>query len=362
MGEGIGIRIRPVRMVPSAIAAAAALLLAAPVDAQWLDFKTPDVPRTADGKLNVAAPVPRAADGKPDLSGLWRISAGVGYGLNIVTDLKPDELSSSAKNLSRQRAENLWTADPGVDCLPYGTRVMSSALGRLAKVVQTSTLIVVLFEDLTYRQIFLDGRSLPKEPNPSFMGYSVGHWEADTLVVESTGFNDRSWLDGAGHPHSETLRLTERWRRKSFGEIDLQLTFEDPTFYVRPWTVPVSVRFAADTELLESVCSENEKSRARMVGRTDTDRTFTMSPTALSVYVGTYEVESSSRFAGARVLDVVLVEGELLLNFDGKGKTSLVPLTETTFAHSLGFVEFVRDGQGNVTHLMINANRAVRKR
>jgi hypothetical protein len=355
------IGIRPIEIVGVAIVASAAVFLATSVEAQWLNHKMADVPRTPEGAFNSAAPAPRTADGKPDLSGLWRISAG-GYGLNIVSDLSAGDLSSSAKSLSRQRLENLRTDDPAVDCLPLGSRYMHSVIGQLAKLIQTPTLIVILFEDLTYRQIFLDGRSLPKDPSPSFMGYSVGHWEGDTLVVESTGFNDRPWFDSAGHPHSETMRMTERWRRTSFGVIDLQLTFQDPQYYARDWTVPVNVRFAADTELIEAVCTENERSRRHMVGLTDRERKFTISPTALSLYAGTYEAAPPSGMGGARVLDVVFAEGELSLSFDGKGKMPLIPLTETTFAHPLGFVEFVRDSQGNVTDLMLNANRAVRKR
>jgi hypothetical protein len=359
MGDLLGMRRAP--MVAFAFAAATALFLAAPVHAQWLDFKMAAIPRTSDGKLDAVAPAPRTSDGKSDLSGLWRLNAGIGYALNIVTDLEANELSSEAKTLSRQRSENLWTDDPAVDCLPLGSRYMYPALGQLAKVIQTPTLIIILFEDLTYRQIFLDGRDLPQDPNPSFMGYSVGHWEGDTLVVESTGFNDRPWLDGVGHPRSETMRLTERWRRKNFGEIDLQLTFEDPKFYARSWTVPVGVRFVPDTELLESVCSEHEKSRGRMIGRTERERNLTIPSATLSSYAGRYEAVSAMA-GGARVLDVALVEGELLLSFDGKGKTPLVRLTETTFGTKLGFVEFVRGSDGSVTHLMLNANRAVRKR
>ena len=122
------------------------------------------------------------------------------------------------------------------------------------------------------RQIFTDGRSLPKDPNPAWMGYSVGRWEGETFVVESNGFNDRTTLDFIGHPHSEALRVTERFRRKDFGHIALQCTFDDPKAYRKPWTIAVEAGYVPDTELLEYVCNENEKDRGRLVGQIADDR------------------------------------------------------------------------------------------
>ena len=153
------------------------------------------------------------------------------------------------------------------------------------KIVQTPRLITILDEELAFRQIFLDGRSLPTDPNPSFMGYSVGRWEGETLVVDSTGFNDRTWLDFGGHPHTEGLRITERFRRTSTGHIDLQVTLSDPAAYSRPWTVPVSVTLAADTDLLEYVCTENQNPRMTL-GRTEAEKAVRVSPDVLSRYVG----------------------------------------------------------------------------
>ena len=142
----------------------------------------------------------------------------------------------------------------------------------MPKIVQTSSLLVVLNEDLTYRQIFLDGRGLPKEPNPTFMGYSAGRWEGDTLVVESTGFTDRTLLDTGGHPHTEALHVTERFHRTDFGHIDLQVTFEDPAVYAKPLVVPVRMQLAADDELIEFVCRENEKDYEHIVGKASDER------------------------------------------------------------------------------------------
>src|SRR6266700_6190936 len=229
-------------------------LPATPLQAQWANYRTPGIPRSADGKPNLTAAAPRMADGKPDLSGLWqRIS--LRYERNIAADLKPGEIQPWAEALVKQRAEDLQKDSPGIQCLPWGPSYSTSA--RKAKIVQTPGLILMLDEDLTYRQIFIDGRALETDPNPSWMGHSVGRWEGDTLVVESFGFNDRSWLDHDGHPHTEALRMTERYRRRNFGNLDLEVTLSDPGAYTRPWTVAVRAELTADTEMLEWVCNES---------------------------------------------------------------------------------------------------------
>ena len=133
----------------------------------------------------------------------------------------------------------------------------------MSKIIQTPSLIVILNPDLTYRQIFTDGRALETDANPSWMGYSVGHWEGDTLVVESAGFNDRTWLD-RGYPHTEALRAVERYRRADFGHLTLEVELHDPALYTAPWKATVEAQLAADTELLEYVCNENEKDRAHL--------------------------------------------------------------------------------------------------
>ena len=203
-----------------------AILLSAlytPVNAQWLNHTAPGVPRTADGKLNLTAPAPRTADGKPDLSGVWnKISPK--YGNNITADFKPGEVPAWVETLVQQRHEDLGKDYMTALCLPLGPGYSTSE--RYMKIVQTPALIVILDEDLTYRQIFMDGRKLENDPNPSWMGYSVGHWEGDTLVVESNGFNDRTWLDAMGHPHTEALRVTERYQRRDFGHLEQEVTLQ----------------------------------------------------------------------------------------------------------------------------------------
>ena len=170
------------------------LVLSAPLAAQWLRYPTPGIPRTADGKPNLSAPAPRGADGKPDFSGLWtKISPK--YSRNIAADLKPDEIQPSARALVEQRREDLGREYMNVKCVPLGPGYPTSADStgaEMMKIVQTPALIIILNPDLTYRQIFLDGRPLEAAPNPSWMGYSGGRWEGDTLVMESFGFNDRT--------------------------------------------------------------------------------------------------------------------------------------------------------------------------
>ena len=331
--------------------------------AQWLNYPTPGIPRTADGKPNLTAPAPRAADGKPDLSGVWMLNSGFGYSMNIASDVRPEDVLPWAAKLYQQRLENLVADDPeSVACLPRGPRFITGGLGPLAKIIQTPTLAVVLGESLEYRQIFLDGRDLPKDPNPSFMGYSVGHWEGDTLVVVSTGFSDRTWLDFGGHPHTEALRMTERWRRRDFGHIDLQLTLEDPGAYAKPWTIPVEVTLRPDTDLLEYVCNENQKDATHLVGRTAEDRKITVAPAVLSRYVGRYEVLSPTSGALVRnSIDVALPSGRLLLDVDGKGKIPLFPMTDSSFTTGVADLEFVRDGQGKVMNAIFGMLKLVRK-
>ena len=216
------------------------ILLSAPLAAQWLTQPTPGIPRTADGKPNLAAPAPRAPDGKPDLSGLWfKISPK--YSRNVAADLKPEDIQPWARALVEQRREDLGKDYMNVKCLPLGPGYAISAEStgaEMMKIVQTPGLILMLNPDLTYRQIFLDGRALEPAPNPAWMGYSVGHWEGDTLVVESSGFNDRTWLDHDGHPHTDGLRMTERYRRRNFGDLDVEVTFSDPAAFTRPTAWP----------------------------------------------------------------------------------------------------------------------------
>lgn len=331
------------------------LALGTSASAQWLNFPTPGLPRNANGKPDLAAAAPRTADGKPDLSGLWMLNAGPGHIANIAADLEAEDVQPWADQLYRQRLGDLGRDDPWTaQCLPAGPREILRGGDGPARIVQTPALLAILYDDLTYRQIFLDGRELPKDPNPSWMGYSVGHWERDTLVVESSGFNERSWLDMGGHPHTEALRTTERFRRTSFGRIELQVTFDDSKAYKKPWTVSFGVNLAPDTEMIEFVCAENEKDRAHLVGRTAEEKSVTVSREILSRYVGIYETVSTTGTAmTARTFNISLAGDQLTIEIGGNGKIPLIPLSETSFSpRLLGTYEFVKDDRGMFTRMI----------
>ena len=239
-------------------------LFTPPLHAQWLNYKTPGIPRTADGKPNLAAPAPRMADGKPDLSGVWehlnaRTTAHYLDGIDI--PWRP-----SAEALFKQNTANNQKDNPESQCLPRG--VPKADAFDIHKIVQTPSLIVILYEyGTTFRQIFTDGRPLPTDPNPTWMGYSVGRWQEDTLVVESNGFNGKAWLTGRGNLTSDGMRLTERIRRRDFGHMDIQLRIDDPKAYTQPWTAELHPELVPDTDLLEFVCNENERDSGHLVGR-----------------------------------------------------------------------------------------------
>jgi hypothetical protein len=334
--------------------------LSAPLAAQWLNHPTPGIPRTPDGKPNLAAPAPRTADGKPDLSGVWtRISPK--YGRNIAADLKPEDIQPWAEKLVEQRREDLQKDYMNVRCVPLGpsyTTVADTTGAEMMKIVQTPSLILILNPDLTYRQVFMDGRSLEPNPNPDWMGYSVGHWDGDTLVVESNGFNDRTWLDHDGHPHTEQLRMTERYRRREFGNLDLEVTFSDPGAYNRPWTVKVRAELAPDTELLEWVCNDNNKGTEHWVGKASDEEknAVKVPPEVLAKFVGTYVEQPRlwSPTGVARVVQISVSDGTLYGEMDGRGKVPLVAKSESEFTGLYGLgVEFPKSGSGEAGQLYV---------
>lgn len=262
-------------------------ILANSASAQWVNYPTPGIPRTRDGKPNLAAPAPRASNGKPDLSGVWHVQAtpleeqkrlfgpnietvalpGMEpdqiskYVLNILADFKPEDspMRPEAAAILRQRSQ---LDRPSLNCLPWGVPA-STLFAPVHKIVQTPGLIVMMLEvdSGATRQIYIDGRKLPADPDPLWYGYSAGHWEGDALVVETAGFNDKSWLDSMGHPHSEAMRVVERYRRRDFGHMDVDITIDDPKMYTRPFTIKVTQQLQPDTDILEYFCAENERDR-----------------------------------------------------------------------------------------------------
>jgi hypothetical protein len=237
--------------------------------AQWDPYPSKRVPRTADGKVDMNAPAQRTPYGKPDLSGFWMPENQVKYLLNLAADMKPDDipLKPWALELYKQRIDNNGKDHPGVSCLPSGIPEKLNIPDGL-KLVQTEDLTILLHESRTiYRQIFTDGRSLPKDPQPTWMGYSIGHWEGDTFVVETKGQNGKTWLDMRGLPGSEKLHVIERYSRPRIGHMDIEVTIDDPEAYTKPWTVKLAWRLVPDTELIESICEENNKDPQHMIGK-----------------------------------------------------------------------------------------------
>ncbi|MEO5925491.1 MAG: hypothetical protein ABIR70_16845 [Bryobacteraceae bacterium] len=253
-----------------------AALIAASASAQWLNFPTAGIPRTADGKPDLTAPAPKDAKGKPALGGIWHrippsgTPTGANFG-NTVTYYMPAGATVplqpwAAELLQQRRFGALGAGRPSERCLPHG--VLGSVLPNIPfKIVETPGLTLILTEQLAqFRQIFTDGRSLPADMQPAWFGYSVGHWEGETFVIETAGFNDQTWLDDSGHPHTEAMRTQERFRRTDFGHMTLEVIVDDPKAYTKAWSVTIPLGLMPDTELIEDVC-DNEKDAVHNAGK-----------------------------------------------------------------------------------------------
>ena len=226
-------------------------------EAQWLSLPTPGTPRLPDGTANLKAPSPKTADGKPDFSGIWHAPSQK-YLANLAADGIEVPMTPWAQQIFKQRQDNNGIDRPSASCLPHSVTDFD-AHNTPRKILQSPGLLVMLFEGYhSFRQVFTDGRALPKDPEPAWFGYSVGRWDGDTLVVDTNGINEKTWLDDAGHPHSEALHLTERFRRVNFGRMDVQITIDDPKAYTKPWSVSFQWELMPDTDLLDWVCENNK--------------------------------------------------------------------------------------------------------
>ena len=242
------------------------MLVACSVEAQW-SYRAPGIPRNGDGSPNLTAPAPKTAWGTVDLSGIWQTDAK--FNANLAADLPADAVPMLPWGLAlyRERQDNRGKDDPEGYCKPPGVP-RANGVPFPIKIVQTPGLVVILYETrTTFRQVFLDSHAVVKDPQPTWMGYSTGKWDGDVLVVETSGFNEETWLDDAGHPHSDQMRVTERFRRADFGHMFVEITIDDPKAYSRPWTVTEEFRLAADDELLEYVCNENNVDAPHRVGK-----------------------------------------------------------------------------------------------
>jgi hypothetical protein len=332
------------------LAALVLLVGTVPADGQWLDWKTPGIPRTPDGKPNFTAPAPRAPDGKPDLSGVWN-------GPTIAARPDPANLQPSLVKLAAERQQEYYKTRPYYQCRPSGPEV--ERFGGWKRILQTPSSIAILNDDLTYRVIFMDGRQLETNAAPSWMGYSVGRWDGDTLVVESNGFNDKTWASRYGVSHTEALRTTERYRRHDFGHLDIEVTYTDPGAFDKPWGFTTTTQLAADTEMIEQVCelTSDQWSNA-------TQGVIAVPPDVLARYVGVY----SGIYGGQkRTMEVTLSDGQLMakivggadvegglgaVGLDPDAARPLLPRSPTLFEGAgLGY-EFIVDANGVATDVV----------
>jgi hypothetical protein len=332
--------------------AAFIVLLSATLGAQWLSLRTPGIPRTTEGKPNLAAPAPRTPDRKPDLSGLWRPEQNP-YRFDVIQDLKDESLfRPEAQTIFRERVADFRRQDPVTHCLPGGMlENFTGGAVQLYRIIQSTAVIAIIYESGFHRQVFMDGRELPKDPNPSWMGYSVGHWDGDTLVVESAGFNDRTWLDRVGHPHSEELRVNETFRRSDFGHMQYRIAYTDPKMLTRPLSIPLAVTYAADTEMLETVCNENNRDIDHLAGKAG--KGVSVSPAVLDRYTGKYQFRQGPAGTDSffpRNPTITLMKNQLYLN-----DLPLIPMSESRFDSTAASIEFFMNSSGAVTHFVLSA-------
>ena len=286
------------KRLPALVFAAVVVAFVPSLAAQWPAYVPPGTPKTADGKPNLDAPAPRTADGKPDFTGIWNNGFGAVGGFGRGRGAGPASAQGSGAasptlaettpplatffnvgagfpdglpfqpwakaELDRRRADN-DKDNPDAHCLPMGLLQFHEHV-QPRKIVQTKDLVVIIYEaNYGLRQIFLDGRKLPdNDPTPWWYGYSVGHWEGDTLVVETTNLRDGGWLDIWGSPLTDKAKITERYTRPKFGQliIDVTNTIDDPKTITRPLTFTQPNTLTPDGDLLEYFCTDNEQDSA----------------------------------------------------------------------------------------------------
>lgn len=261
-----------------------ASLTSARLAAQWVKYPTAGVPRKAGGAVNMTAPAPRMPDGKPDLSGIWTTAEPNRKG-SASADLPGDQANITASRqmanigvdlpgglpyqpwlvpIVKERTANLAKDDPHIRCFPDNF-LRAYGLPHLLKFIETPNLLVVLDEmNAVYRQVFMDARPLPEDPNPSWQGYSSAKWSGDTLVIDTIGFRNDTWIDWNGSVLTEAGKVREQMRRPDFGHLEIQVTVDDPKAYTKPWTVTLKERIVVDTDLIDEICLENEQSLKHM--------------------------------------------------------------------------------------------------
>jgi len=324
--------------------------------AQWFDWRSPLVPRDADGRPDMDAPVQQTADGRPDLSGLWVPDDARG---SLFDETK---IRGWALDAMTAAEDSFYTTDPRFHCLPSGpsSYPAGASVGGTRRIIQNPDIIAILNPDMTYREVFMDGRGLETEPVLStWMGYSAGRWDGDTLVIESNGYNDKTWLTREGLPHTDQLRITERYRRLDYGHMELEITYEDPGTFTEPVEATVDLVLRPDGAMLEVICNESETGQKHYSGEMSQSeqKVIEIPLEVLEQYVGTYR----GNWLGNRITaEVTLDNGELFVKrtprySDTGGNTNfdtsrLIPQSDNAFDSSfgLGWI-FHRDDDGEVT-------------
>jgi hypothetical protein len=331
-------------------------VISAPLQAQWFDWQSPLVPRTADGRPELGAPVPRTADGAVDISGLWVPEDARG------TVFDETKIRGWALDAMAEAESNFYTTDPRFHCLPSGPSNYPAgpSVGGTRRMLQRPDIIAILNPDMTYRQVFMDGRGLEPDPLlPTWMGYSVGHWDGDTLVIESNGYKDTTWLTREGLPHTDQLAITERYTRLDYGHMQLEITYVDPGTFTEPVQATVDLALRPDGAMLEVICNESETGQTHYTGEmSQSEQKIVDVPVAtLEDYVGTYQGIWLGNLITA---EVTLEDGVLSLKrtprySDTGGNTNydtsvLVPQSQNAFDSDfgLGWI-FNRNDAGDVT-------------
>ena len=322
---------------------------------QWFDWESPVVPRHPDGSPDLGAPVPKTPDGHVDVSGLW-VPEDARGSLFDASKIRGWALDSMA-----EAEDAFYTGDPRFHCLPSGpsSYPAGASVGGTRRMLQRPDIIAILNPDMTYRQVFIDGRGLEDEPLlPTWMGYSAGYWDGDTLVIESNGYNDKTWLTREGLPHTDRLRITERYTRIDYGRMALEITYEDPGTFIEPVQASVDLVLRPDGSMLEVVCNESETGQRHYSGdMSQSERKVVEVPRELlEKYVGRYQ---GTWLGNMITAEVTLVDGELVLErtprySDTGGNTDsdnslLVPQSQNAFDSDfgLGWV-FNTNEDGNV--------------
>ncbi len=332
------------------------LLVSTTVQAQWFDWSTPTVPRTADGTPDLTAPIPRTLEGLVDMSGVWTPEDARGSLFDT------SKIQGWALDAMLVHETNFYINDPRFHCLPSGpgSYPAGSTTGGQRRLIQHQDYIAILTGEMTYRQVFMDGRQLEAEPLlTTWMGFSTGHWDGDILVIESNGYNAQTWLTREGLPHTEQLRITERYRRLDYGHIELDIIYEDPGTFTETVQATIQLVNQPDSGMLETICNESTTGQQHYSGEISQADTAAVqiSLATLQKYVGTYQ---GTWLGNLITAEITLEDGGIVLTrtprySDTGGNTNsaksrLIAQSETAFDCTCGIAFIFNVGADGVAN------------